>query len=544
MTDNMLVHFEQLLQDCQRLYLSSAELCVEQFPSFLPGPAGEFVELMDDLHKGLLIKVYVEMVAADARWSPEEKQLGQLLFHHIWPGKVSKSSLREAANHVFEEADKLKWHSLVRPFSQIAPLRDRVGELETIVLRIANLVAKVDGNFTGAENRRLESVQRELELHLQLPIAPQAHEQSSAMSAQAVQQLRQDTEEVRTQCEVRSHATLEAETRSAEERLSEALDRLDALTGLRQVKQEIRTLTNFLRLQQQRAAAGLPQTDLSLHLVFGGNPGTGKTTVARIVGQVYGSMGILNSGHLIETDRSGLVAEYAGQTGPKTNKKIDEALDGVLFIDEAYSLVAESGEDPYGREAIQSLLKRMEDDRRRLVVILAGYPGPMDQLLRSNPGLSSRFNTKLTFEDYSPGELCRIFGRLCEHNHYRLPPKAQLRLLLGFHWLHRHRDEHFGNGRLVRNVFELAIRRLANRIASVSDISEGLLTTIEPEDVQFERVPAEVWQQDVAALQLTAHCEGCGDVTVAPARFLGRRVRCRRCDHRFVLDWGELDTVE
>jgi hypothetical protein len=546
MTDDMLAHFEQSLLDCQRLYLSSAEFCVEQFPGFLPGTPAEFIELMDDLHKGLLIKIYVEMVAADSRWSREEKRLGQLLFHHIWPGKVTGSSLRETANHVFEEACRLKWHSLVRPFGEITPLRDRIGELETIVLRIANLVAKVDGEFNGSEDRRLRSVQRELEMHLhQISDKPREHEQSNAMSNQAVQELKQDTEQVRSQVEVRSHVAVQQETKSDEERLAESLERLDALTGLEQIKKEIRTLANFVRLQQERAAAGLPQTDLSLHLVFSGNPGTGKTTVARIVGQIYGSMGMLSSGHLIETDRSGLVAEYAGQTGPKTNKKVDEALDGVLFVDEAYSLVAESGEDPYGREAVQTLLKRMEDDRQRLVVILAGYPGPMQQLLSSNPGLSSRFNTKLTFEDYLPIELCQIFASLCDHNHYSLPPEAQLRLLLGSRWLYETRNDHFGNGRLVRNVFETAIRRLANRIAGVSELSKGLLTTIEPDDVQFDGVPDEVWQeQNIEELQLQARCDGCGDSIPAPASYLGRRVRCRRCKHRFILDWGELDIVE
>jgi SpoVK/Ycf46/Vps4 family AAA+-type ATPase len=149
---------------------------------------------------------------------------------------------------------------------------------------------------------------------------------------------------------------------------------LDDLIGLSGVKQEVRTLANFLKVQVERTKAGLPAAALSLHMVFGGNPGTGKTSVARIVGKIFGAMGVLPRGHLIETDRSGLVAEYAGQTGPKTHKKIEEALDGVLFIDEAYTLIHAEGDDPYGHEAVQTLLKRMEDDRDRLVVILAGYP--------------------------------------------------------------------------------------------------------------------------------------------------------------------------
>src|SRR5262249_31610405 len=147
------------------------------------------------------------------------------------------------------------------------------------------------------------------------------------------------------------------------------------------------------KMQQERKKFDLPHTAISLHSVFSGNPGTGKTSVARLLGHIFGAMGLLAKGHLVETDRSGLVAEYAGQTAVKTNKKIDEALDGVLFIDEAYSLVSDKkGDDAYGAEAVQTLLKRMEDDRDRLVVILAGYPKPITRLLRSNPGLSSRFS--------------------------------------------------------------------------------------------------------------------------------------------------------
>ncbi len=212
------------------------------------------------------------------------------------------------------------------------------------------------------------------------------------------------------------------ETASAElsDSLEQTLKDLDQLIGLDGVKQEITTLTNYLNLQQHRQEASLPVHQLSLHMVFEGNPGTGKTTVARIVGRIFKSLGLLKRGHLVETDRAGMVAEYAGQTAPKTHRKIDEAMDGILFIDEAYSLIASGHEDAYGHEAVQALVKRMEDDRQRLVVIIAGYPEPIDQLLHSNPGLSSRFNTQLLFEDYLPTELARIFQLMCETNHYRV----------------------------------------------------------------------------------------------------------------------------
>jgi SpoVK/Ycf46/Vps4 family AAA+-type ATPase len=293
-------------------------------------------------------------------------------------------------------------------------------------------------------------------------------------------------------------------------------------------------------MQQQREAMGLPQTKVSLHMVFSGNPGTGKTTVARIIGRVFGAMGILAKGHLVETDRSGLVAQFAGQTGPRTNKKIDEALDGVLFIDEAYSLVSTRGEDPYGAEAVQALLKRMEDERHRLVVILAGYPEPMDALLASNPGLSSRFNRKLHFADYSTMELARILQAMCERDHYELPSATRARLLTGFHWLVEQRDEHFGNGRLVRNTFERAIRRLATRIAGVTPVTRELLTRLEPADLVFDGLPDEA--RDAARLTASRFriaCPACQHTHIVAAKFLGQAAKCKRCSGKMPLDWGE-----
>ncbi len=549
--DMLLEQFRQSLQDCQELYVSCARLCIEQHASYLPDPPQDFLPLMDDLHKGLLIKTYVSVVEADQRWSKEEKKLGRVLFDHIWPGGVPGGKLREAAQHVFREAQSLKWHALVRPFQQMAPLRDRVSDLQTLVFRIANLVAKADGETSSVEERRLNAIQQELDFHLsgvQDPAPGQRRVEPSVPASAGIgtaQVMQAETEQLRQQYEIRSEIALEQDEKSNEERLAEALARLDALIGLEQVKHEIRTLTNFLNLQQQRAAAGLPQTELSLHLVFGGNPGTGKTTVARIVGQIYGAMGILSKGHLIETDRSGLVAEYAGQTGPRTNKKIDEALDGVLFIDEAYSLVSDTGDDPYGREAVQALLKRMEDDRARLVVILAGYPNEMDGLLRTNPGLSSRFNTKLTFEDYAPEDLGRIFGELCAQNHYQVPTATKLRVLLGFDWLYTHRDEHFGNGRLVRNTFEHAVRRLANRVAGMAPLTKELLTTLQADDVHFEKVPPGAWQRlDDDDFKVWVTCPGCGAVNAVSPAYLDRRLRCQPCGYRFVPEWGGLNRPE
>ena len=331
----------------------------------------------------------------------------------------------------------------------------------------------------------------------------------------------------------------EMEVADQSESLEQVLEDLSQLVGLEQIKEEVNTLTNYLKLQQRREEAGLPRHRLSLHMVFKGNPGTGKTTVARIVGRIFKALGLLRKGHLVETDRSGLVAEYAGQTATKTNKKIDEALDGILFIDEAYSLVSTGREDAYGLEAVQALVKRMEDERDRLVVILAGYPEPMQELLESNPGLSSRFNTHMLFPDYNPIDLGRIYHLMCDANQYVVLPTARAKLLIGFEWLYGHRDEHFGNGRLVRNTFENSVRQLANRIAGVAPITRNLLTRLTAEDIHMKKVPETVWKRlRKGGVLFSVRCDRCDKTIHVRCRQLGVRVRCPHCECRLVADWG------
>ena len=259
---------------------------------------------------------------------------------------------------------------------------------------------------------------------------------------------------------------------------------LDDLIGLDNVKQEVKSLANFVRLQKQRQEKGLKTPKLSYHLVFTGSPGTGKTTVARIVARIYKDLGILKKGHTVETDRSGLVANYVGQTATKTNAIVDSALNGVLFIDEAYALVPENSSQDYGQEAISTLLKRMEDDRDKLVVIIAGYTNEMKRFIDSNPGLQSRFNRYINFPDYSAGELVKIFHMYMKKNQYTISDEADEILKEKLEYAVEHKDRNFGNARYVRNIFEKSIQAQANRLEGKTGLSDRQLTEITVADIE------------------------------------------------------------
>ena len=269
------------------------------------------------------------------------------------------------------------------------------------------------------------------------------------------------------------------------EKIEDLLAELDTYIGLTAVKEEVHNLINMVQVYQLRRQHDLPTTDMSLHMVFTGNPGTGKTMMARMMARIYRSLGILSQGQLVEVDRSGLVAGYVGQTALKTQKVIEKAMGGVLFVDEAYALNGKS-ENDFGQEAIDTLLKAMEDHRDDLVVIVAGYTNLMEKFIHSNPGLESRFNRFLEFADYSPDELLAIFHMRCKKGCYQLSPDAE-ELVRDYIVEENADSETFGNARGVRNIFENILVQQNNRLAGMENITKDDLMTITGEDVLHAR---------------------------------------------------------
>ncbi|MEP6662787.1 MAG: AAA family ATPase [Verrucomicrobiota bacterium] len=328
-----------------------------------------------------------------------------------------------------------------------------------------------------------------------------------------------------------------AETATGLENLAQVFAELDELIGITDVKERVRQTANFAKIQQIRVAQGSKSIPTSYHSVYTGNPGTGKTTVARLMGRIFKSLGVLKKGHVIECDRSALVAEYIGQTAVKTNAVIDSALDGILFIDEAYSLA--KGEKDFGPEAIETLLKRMEDNRDRLIVIVAGYPAPMKKFIDSNPGLHSRFTRFIEFPDYPPLELCQIFGAMCRRNGLWLTPDLKERLVHHFNFLYQDRESNFGNARLVRNTFEQLVTAQATRLAELPKIDPKTLATLEPADLVS---PADAEREEFLRQKkhYIVRCGHCGKVYTWSKDLEINEAICQQCGQTYNCEFGQI----
>lgn len=527
--------YADLLRDTKEIYFQASTKITTEHPELVSNP-GSFVRLMDDLHRGLILKTYCLVSEADDEWSNGERRLAKYLANHLWQVDLVGVELQMAMRKASAGAERLEWATLLRPFRKLPPLFEQVASLETTINRQANLIARIDGQLKQTEQAAIEGIVNQLRINFGNRERTLQGSFDDKIVSAAYEQLELDTSQGSKTATAASTPSLDSQAEEAET-IDDVLAELDRLIGLDNVKQEVRTLVNFLALQKRREEAGLPKTDIGLHLVFIGNPGTGKTTVARLIGRAYRAMGILKKGHMVETDRSGLVAEYAGQTAVKANKLIDEALDGVLFIDEAYGLVATNTEDPYGNEAMQTLLKRAEDDRHRLAVILAGYPDEMKELLKSNPGLESRFSKTLDFTDYSPEELCNIFGCLLESNHYRITPEGRLRVIATLTDQYRTKEKGYGNGREVRNLFEKTILRMANRLAEMTTLTDQELVTFVAEDFTLPELTETL---DLEQTKIKISCSACGHSNDAPAKLLGASVTCPKCTERFHIDWCDL----
>ena len=267
--------------------------------------------------------------------------------------------------------------------------------------------------------------------------------------------------------------------------LQDLLDELNALVGLEKVKNKVQDLIVYQKVQKMRREKNLHSAKNTLHLAFTGNPGTGKTTVARIIGRIYKRIGLLSKGHFVEVSRTDLIAGYQGQTALKVKKVIEQAKGGVLFIDEAYSITENDHSDSYGRECLTELTKALEDYREDLVVIVAGYTEPPNKFFESNPGLKSRFNTFIEFDDYSPDELDKILISMCKNNDYILDEEAKVKIHLYFEQQTSAKDENFANGRLVRNLYDDLVMNHARRVINTANPNSEELSTIKEKDFTF-----------------------------------------------------------
>lgn len=323
-----------------------------------------------------------------------------------------------------------------------------INAIKSLLMDFFGIIVNLDGNISEAEKLKYEDLKRLLQL---------------------------DYNNLSKNPPSKHDSVIDSET------IESILDELDGLIGLTEIKGEVRSLINFVKINELRKSKGLPAVSISLHSVFVGPPGTGKTTIARIISRAFKVLGIIKGGHLVEVDRAGLVAGYVGQTAIKTKEILEKSLDGVLFIDEAYSLT--SGGDEFGKEAVDTILKYMEDNRDRMVVIVAGYENEMAEFIESNPGLKSRFTKYFSFPNYSGSELLEVLIKIIEKNKFTISEEAKESLLFKINDAIINLGNQLGNARYVRNLYEGIIQRQFERVSLLEDVDEMILSQIIADDV-------------------------------------------------------------
>ncbi len=425
----------------------------------------------DNVRRDILVDasgLVAGFVAADGVVTDAELLAMIACFGELDDPRVAAATPLEQRRAMLLEAgsERLRTPSPLFSLLRDADLRDGGGRSRTYyehAMEVAHATVSLDG-YTG----RLELAAVEELRGMLLRLLPPGERPAGSDSDQPARD--------EPQSAIGTLENLHAPVKTTDELFAE----LDGLVGLEPVKREIRRVADLITVERLRRERDLPVATQSRHLVFTGNPGTGKTTVARLVAQLYRALGVVERGHLVETDRAALVVGFIGQTATRVSEVVDAAADGVLLIDEAYALVRGDDRD-FGREAVDTLVKLMEDRRDRLVVIVAGYPREMDEFINSNPGLRSRFPRVIYFPDYSTDELLAIFEMLGERHHYELNDAARERVRQHFNAVPR--GPGFGNGRLARNLFEEACAQQASRLVRIDDVSREDLVCLTAADI-------------------------------------------------------------
>ncbi len=432
-----------------------------------------------------VLVVSMVLIAPKTNLSPGEKELiTALLFvtHEAKTGNTNVHSLRRVATEFLQKPDSMLG---MRRLATAFPKFDIVyAKARFALFSVAALSARADLEVTKEEQVSLNLLRDMLpELPTELSRSNGQAEGNAGADMPHIVDIRRDENNAYGQS---------ATAVDPKADMLAAITELKELHGLLPVKEELQRFVNLVRVAKAREKEGLTQIPVSLHMVFTGNPGTGKTTVARLLGRILRGLGLLTKGHIVEVDRSGLVGEYVGQTAPKTLTTCNAALDGILFIDEAHALSPSHGTD-FGKEAIDTLLKFMEDHRDRISVVVAGYTSEMKNFINSNPGFQSRFNRFVEFPDYGAAEMLAIFELLAAAKHYELNADTRSLAQAMFGCLHNRKDRTFGNARTVRNVFEKAISKHADRLATLKGkLDKRILVTLLMEDLPIQEFAPEI----------------------------------------------------